>query len=31
MEALKMPKDEDDLGRVFKFLLSSISTEQHDA
>ena len=26
---LKMPKD--DLGGVFKFLLSSIPTEQHDA
>ena len=25
---LKMPKD--DLGGVFKFLLSSIPTEQHD-
>ena len=29
MGGLKMPKD--DLGRVFKFLLSSIPTEQHDA
>ena len=28
MGDLKMPKD--DLGRVFKFLLSSIPTEQHD-
>ena len=26
---LRMPKD--DLGGVFKFLLSSIPTEQHDA
>ena len=29
MGGLKMPKD--DLGGVFKFLLSSIPTEQHDA
>ena len=29
MGGLKMPKD--DLGRVFKFLLSSIPTEQQDA
>ena len=29
MGGLKMPKD--DLGEVFKFLLSSIPTEQHDA
>ena len=29
MGGLKMPKD--DLGGVFKFLLSSILTEQHDA
>ena len=29
MGGLKMPKD--DLGWVFKFLLSSIPTEQHDA
>ena len=29
MGDLKMPKD--DLGRIFKFLLSSIPTEQHDA
>ena len=28
MGSLKMPKD--DLGGVFKFLLSSIPTEQHD-
>ena len=28
MGGLKMPKD--DLGGVFKFLLSSIPTEQHD-
>ena len=28
MRSLKMPKD--DLGGVFKFLLSSIPTEQHD-
>ena len=29
MGGRKMPKD--DLGGVFKFLLSSIPTEQHDA
>ena len=29
MGGLKLPKD--DLGGVFKFLLSSIPTEQHDA
>ena len=29
MGGLKMPKD--DLGRVFKFLLSGIPIEQHDA
>ena len=29
MGGLKMPKD--DLGGVFKFLLSSIPTEQYDA
>ena len=28
MGGLKMPKD--DLGGIFKFLLSSIPTEQHD-
>ena len=29
MGGLKMPKDE--LGEVFKFILSGIPTEQHDA
>ena len=29
MGGLKMPKD--DFGGVFKFLLSSIPTEKHDA
>ena len=31
MGGLKMPKDDLGGGGVFKFLLSSIPTEQHDA